>query len=95
MFQKTVALRNLAITLAVLCVSACASSEASRDFESAAEIDLQQIVCRSVKPTGSRLSKRVCKTKGEWIAEREASEELMRNRDRGPASPTKLPTIGN
>lgn len=76
-------------------LAGCAGSGGPKEFRSAEEIDMQKIICRSEKPTGSRIAKRVCKTEGEWLAEAEESKELMRNRDRGPTSPAEFPSIGN
>lgn len=59
------------------------------------DIDLNRIVCRDDKPTGSRLAKRTCKTKREWQIEAEENQEAKRNLPRSTAPMNELPGIGN
>lgn len=42
--------------------------------------DPSQIICRSERPTGQLRRERICRTRAEWDAIREAGQESMRSR---------------
>lgn len=46
-----------------------------------AEADDNEVVCRNEKPLGTRIGKRVCKTRGQFKLEEEAARQMMKNRD--------------
>lgn len=41
--------------------------------------DRSKRVCRNVTPTGSRMTKRVCRTQAEWDAEAERAARLLQD----------------
>jgi hypothetical protein len=59
------------------------------------DADPNRIVCHDAAPTGSRLSKRVCRTAGEWQALADANQEEKRNLQRDTAPLSNLPSMGN
>lgn len=46
-----------------------------------ARADDNEIICRSEKPLGSRIGKRVCKTREQRRIEEESARQMMKNRD--------------
>jgi len=86
---------NWAGILLIVTISGCASSPNATPIPSGAEADLQRIVCHDRQPTGSRISKRVCKTQAEWLAEAEESKEIKRNQSRLPLPQQKQRSFGN
>ena len=46
-----------------------------------AAADDNEIVCRNEKPLGTRIGKRVCKTRAQMREEEEAARQMMKNRD--------------
>ena len=65
----------LALIVSVLLSAGCASTSAEQDADAeefAAEVDRRlesdpnKRTCRTIRPTGSRLGERVCKTNAEW-----------------------------
>lgn len=57
--------------------------------------DLNEVVCHTDGNIGSRLPKRTCKTRGQWMAEAKENQEDMKNVLRGAARPGDMPTLGN
>jgi len=66
---------SLALIISALLSAGCASTPAEHDVDSevfAAEVDRRldsdpnKRTCRTIRPTGSRLGERICKTKYEW-----------------------------
>jgi hypothetical protein len=58
------------------------------------EGDPNRMVCRRENDTGSRLSKRTCKTAREWEQERLDNQEAIRNATRSGSRPSDMPTAG-
>lgn len=73
-------LRGIGSVLVLLGLAACASSPS--DGLVAADVDPQKIICRNEPNTGSRLPKKVCRTRAEWDEMAAASAELGRNLER-------------
>lgn len=46
-----------------------------------AAADDNEVVCRNEKPLGTRIGKRVCKTRAQFKLEEEAAKQMMKNRD--------------
>jgi len=44
-------------------------------------VDDNEVICRSEKPLGTRIGKRVCKTRAQLKAEEASAREMMKNRD--------------
>ncbi len=82
----------------LLLVAGCATQPALDDGIYVAGVDNadpNRIVCHDAAPTGSRLSKRVCRTAGEWQALAEANQEEKRNLRRDTAPLSDMPSMGN
>lgn len=85
-----------------LLATGCASSgdqpaaPGTSEFATAGQIegDPNRMVCKRDNDTGSRLSKRICKTAAEWERERLESQEAMRNATKSPTAPSSLPSAG-
>lgn len=43
--------------------------------------DDNEVVCRKEKPLGTRIGKRVCKTRAQFRLEEESARQMMKNRD--------------
>lgn len=91
---------TIATIMSLAFVAGCASSTdappSSAGYASVEQIegDPDRMVCKREKETGSRLSKRVCKTAGEWEQERLDNQEAMRNATKSPQPPSALPSAG-
>lgn len=59
-----------------------------------AATDDSEVVCRNEKPLGTRIGKRVCKTRAQFKLEEEAAQQMMKNRDRKGAG-GRDPVMGN
>lgn len=46
-----------------------------------AAVDDNEVVCRNEKPLGTRIGKRVCKTRAQLKQEEASAREMMKNRD--------------
>lgn len=46
-----------------------------------AALDDNEVVCRNEKPLGTRIGKRVCKTRAQLKQEEASAREMMKNRD--------------
>lgn len=44
-------------------------------------LDDNEVICRSEKPLGTRIGKRVCKTRAQLKQEEASAREMMKNRD--------------
>ncbi|MET0535323.1 MAG: hypothetical protein ABW171_13980 [Steroidobacter sp.] len=44
-------------------------------------VDDNEVVCRNEKPLGTRIGKRVCKTRAQIKLEEQSAREMMKNRD--------------
>ena len=58
---------------------ATATQAALADQPSA--VDDNEVVCRNEKPLGTRIGKRVCKTRAQLRQEEASAREMMKNRD--------------
>ena len=81
-------MRTLLLTLSVsLLIAGCASSSPETSARMAAQNDL---VCETVRPTGSRLPKRVCRTVADNELEQQKIDMLERRlNDRAPTGTTR------
>lgn len=86
----------LSLAVATGCASGPDSMSDSAGYASAGQIDgdPDRMVCKRDKETGSRLSKRICKSAAEWEQERMDNQEAMRNATKSPQAPSSLPTAG-
>lgn len=89
----------LGLVFAAALIAACASSGPSAPPDSVGFITPEEVaddpnreVCRRIKPTGSRLTKKVCKTAREWELEAEESQEEIRNIQHSGIPPKEGPT---
>lgn len=57
------------------------SSQASMAEPAATMADDNEVVCRNEKPLGTRIGKRVCKTREQLRLEEESARRMMKNRD--------------
>jgi hypothetical protein len=91
--------RTIGPAFLLIVAAGCATQPASNDgiYMAAGgdNANPDRIVCHNVAPTGSRLSKRDCRTAREWEALAEANQEEKRNLQRGTAPLSDLPTMGN
>lgn len=88
-------LANTVVPVFLLVFSAgCASSGTPQPTISSGP-DLNEVVCYTDSNIGSRLPKRTCKTRGQWMAEAKENQEDMRNVPRGASRPGDMPTLGN
>lgn len=69
------------LALVLFGLAACASSPSSNGLL-ADEKDPNQVICRNEPNTGSRLPKKVCRTRAEWDEIAAASAELGRSLQR-------------
>jgi hypothetical protein len=44
-------------------------------------VDENEVICRNEKPLGTRIGKRICKTRAQLKAEEATAREMMKNRD--------------
>ena len=49
--------------------------------EQPSAVDDNEVVCRNEKPLGTRIGKRVCKTRAQLKLEEQSAREMMKNRD--------------
>lgn len=93
--RPIVAASALALCVSVLPGTAAIAgqTDASAAAETKSKKDTSKRVCRNLRPTGSRLSARTCRTQEEWRrAEEEAQESALRQQlgpgaRPGPAGP--------
>ena len=78
----------------ILLVAAAGCATPATDQVATTDLDLNEMVCRKDSSTGSRLSTRTCKTRGEWQQEAAESKALGRNMQRDTAAPQDAPTAG-
>ena len=57
------------------------STQASIAAPAQATIDDNEVICRNEKLLGTRINKRVCKTRAQFRLEEETARQMMRNRD--------------
>lgn len=69
------ALALLAAGAALAAAPGAQAQTQSQDQAGAAEQDRGRMVCRNVTPTGSRMSRRVCRTQAEWDRSRDRTQE--------------------
>jgi hypothetical protein len=86
--------------LALVIISGCSTTptsevntgatEAEKVGDNTAPVSVSQnpnaLNCRSIKPTGSRIAKRICRTSSEWNSIRETDQALAES-----ARPTAVP----
>lgn len=60
-----------------------------------AEADDDEVVCRKEKLLGTRIGKRVCKTRAQFKLEEESARQMMKNRDQKSHGVTDPITGGN
>lgn len=95
--------RTIGPVFLLVVAAGCAAPSSTTQLESGAgvlmtagdDVDLDRVVCHEVKPTGSRLLKKNCKTKREWQELAEANQEAVRNLERDTVRPSDQPSIGN
>ena len=85
--MKTIDIATISlVALALVTASGCASTEQDRDPDPeqlAAEVDRRlesdpnKRTCRTIRPTGSRLGERVCKSNYEWAKVEEESRSAI------------------
>ena len=77
---------SLALIISVLLSAGCASTPAERDVDAevfAAEVDRRldsdpnKRTCRTIRPTGSRLGERICKSNAQWASIEAQSREAI------------------
>jgi hypothetical protein len=78
---------------------AAAAPEPTADAAAADGIDDSEIVCKNIKPLGTRMAKRVCGTVAQWAAVDKkttdaASEDMRRVRQSGVGTTTPGPAVG-
>jgi hypothetical protein len=78
------------------CASSPDTSPATAGYPSVEQMegDPNRVVCQRQQETGSRMSKRVCKTAAEWEQERFDNQEAIRNATRSGMRPSDMPTVG-
>jgi hypothetical protein len=66
--------------------STAASSAQEGEYLSAADVrkDPDRIICRRHKPTGSRISEKICMTAGQWQAASDSAERFLKGAQRKP-----------
>lgn len=86
-------------SMAALALGACATSAQSERQEmvdagqrSGVTSDGDAVRCQTIRPTGSRMSERVCLTQRQWDEMEESASRLVE--DRGANSQTALPSRG-
>ena len=90
----------MAALLSLAVVAGCASAPdampGATGYASVEQIedDPDGMVCKREKDTGSRLSRRVCKSAREWEQERIENQEAMRNATKSRQPPSGLPSAG-
>jgi hypothetical protein len=57
-------------------------------------VDDNEVVCRNEKPLGTRIGKRVCKTRAQLKQEEASAREMMKNRDHKSHGVTDAATTG-
>jgi hypothetical protein len=90
--RKTTSLMPLILVVATAFAAGCSTDSGTKkagstapaeetEYLSAAEVrkDSDRIICRRHKPTGSRISEKICMTAGRW---HQASEDTARPPDR-------------
>jgi hypothetical protein len=90
------------VVVLALLTAGCASSSNQASATGTSELastrqieeDPDRVVCRRDADTGSRLSKRTCKTAREWEQERLDNQEAIRNATRSGMRPEDLPSAG-
>lgn len=83
-------LASLGGVLVLLVAGGCASSGTPQ--MASAEPDLAEIICRKEASVGSRLPKRVCKSRQQWQIEAEVAKHQKRGLSRGTAPIVDTPT---
>lgn len=65
------------------------------EYNEAVEDDLDEVVCKKERVTGSRRTVRVCKTRREIAEEEAASQRAIRMRNRSSSSPAAGERMGS
>lgn len=91
--KNVVKLSGPAVVLGLL--AACASPSPATQPLVSGEVDLNEIICHEEQRTGSRFSKKVCKTRQEWEDEAAENQDAKRNIKRGAVTRDAQPVIGN
>lgn len=65
----------------VAAASAEPASTQAATVEQPSAVDDNEVICKSQKPLGTRVSKRVCKTRAQLKIEEASAREMMKNRD--------------
>lgn len=61
--------------------------------KASAEADDQKMVCRKIRTTGTRVAKKTCRTRAQWVAIEEAARESA-NTIQGAGAVNTTPTVG-
>ena len=79
----------LALLAAGAALAAAPSAQAQTQPQAqtnAGEQDRGRMVCRNVTPTGSRMSRRICRTQTEWERSRDRTQEEALREQMGPGT---------
>lgn len=80
------ALALLAAGAAMVTAPAARAQTQSQDQAGATEPDRGRMVCRNLTPTGSRMSRRICRTQAEWDRSRDRTQEEALREQLGPGT---------
>ena len=94
MHLVTILIRTVVAVFLLVFAAGCASPGTPQPTISSGP-DLNEVVCHTDSNIGSRLPKRTCKTRGQWMAEAKENQEDMRNVPRGASRHSDMPTLGN
>jgi hypothetical protein len=89
-----------AIALGVAALLALPAAAAASDGDAKAKArkdDPNRMVCRSIMPSGSRISQRTCRSKADWDRDERETQDAALNQQNGPGyrpPPDNLPLIG-
>jgi hypothetical protein len=77
------------MSLLLILSAALALAEAPQEAAKPAEAEKPKLVCRKEVETGTRFSRRICRTAEEWQAEAEASKKTLEGIRNRPNTPTR------
>ena len=73
--MRIITIAALAIGMGALGAAPASAADDGASKPKKAKEDTSRRVCRSVVPTGSRMSGRICRTQAEWDAARDKSQD--------------------
>jgi len=65
------------------------------EYNEQVDNDLDKVVCKNQKVTGSRQKQRICRTVREWEDEKEATQRMLRKRGRASSTPAEGGGLGD